>query len=273
MGLLSDIAGSYGDANTNETQANRLVELGTQAKADLIRVGQESIDGTAYKGAGVVSNTGNAAVDANGNVVSTLSAAQQANSDAALATSTGLFGQAGQSIGSRTDEIYGAASAAFQPEFMRQNTQVANDLYSSGRTGFGGGSSEQYANRQSQEQSLLNAYFGARGQATSEQTAQVTNATNALKGSQIAEASLFNNLGTALTGSELAHTAQVAGVNQNTQLNVTGIQTELQANKAAANLNAQTGAQQTDLLGNVINTGVLATKGDKSFIENLIELF
>jgi hypothetical protein len=277
MSLFGDLIDGGVNAVGVKDTADRLNELGNNARTELENVGQEAIDGTVFNPVGVVTNTGNTKTDADGNIVATLSPQQQAASDAALAASQGMFNEAGQSTADRTNDIFSAASAAFQPEFMRQNTQVANDLYSSGRTGFGGGSSEQYANRQSQEQSLLNAYFGARTQAGQEQVNQVNAANGALSGSMAGNAALFENQGVGIQQANLQQVGQIAGQNQNVQANVSGIQTQLNSNVTAANLEQGLFSEAAGLAGQtagVVGNAYGNSGNGKSFLENLVsELF
>jgi len=220
----------------NNEQGN-LQDWGSDAKNELTNLGQQVIKGTEFKPVGVVSNTGNVTTDANGNIVSTLNQGQQDASDAALGAATGLFGEAGVSVADRTQDIYGAAAAALQPQFQRQDTAVANGLYATGRSGFAsagfGGSSEQFSKNQSQEQSMLNAFFGARSQAGTEQHMQAQAAGSLLGSSMLGDGTMFNQHNSAMNQANLQQTGQLAGQNLNSQLVTSGIQTQLQAKIAA----------------------------------------
>jgi hypothetical protein len=184
-----------------------------------------------------VSNTGNVTTDANGNIVSTLNQGQQDASNAALNSAQGLFGEAGVSVADRTQDIYGAAAAALQPQFQRQDAAVANGLYASGRSGFAsagfGGSSEQFSKNQSQEQSMLNAFFGARSQAGTEQASQAQAANSLLSSSMLGDGTMFNQHNSATNQANLQQTGQLAGANLNSQLVTSGIQTQLQSQLGA----------------------------------------
>ena len=232
-GLLQQGANAYfGNKEQGNTQ-----DWGSDAKNELTTLGQEAIAGTAFKPVGVVSNTGNVTTDAGGNIISTLNQGQQAASNAALGAARGLFGEAGVSVADRTQDIYGSAAAALQPQFQRQDTAVANGLYASGRSGFAsagfGGSSEQFSKNQSQEQSMLNAFFGARSQAGTEQAAQAQAANSLLSSSMLADGTMFNQHNSAINQANLQQTGQIAGQNLNAQLVTNGIQTQLQGHQLA----------------------------------------
>ena len=240
-GLLeggSDLLGS-GIINTGlnlgvgNNEQGRLQDLGSDAKNELTALGQQVQRDTVFNPVGVVSNTGNVTTDANGNIISTLNQGQQDASNAALNAATGLFGEAGMSIADRTQDIYGASAAALQPQFDRQDSAVANGLYASGRTGFAsagfGGSSEQFSKNQSQEQSMLNAFLGARTQAGQEQQMQAQAAGSLLGSSMLGDGTMFNQHNGAMNQANLQQTGQLAGASLNSQLVTSGIQTQLQA--------------------------------------------
>jgi hypothetical protein len=197
-----------------------------------------------------------------------LSDANQAVSDQALAASQGLFAEAGVSVADRTQDIFGAASQALQGQFAMQNTQMGNDLYSQGRTGFNsasfGGSSEQYANRQSQEQSMLNAFYGARTQAGQEQLQQSQAAGSLLNSSFTPSAQLSMQQQAAQNNANMAQNGQIAGQNLSSQANITGVQ---------ANINAQ--IEQAKIKAGMFNSassvaGSLGAGVDDSAVGKLI---
>jgi len=232
-----DVASLFGGAYFGNNEQGKTQEWGSNAKNELMGMGQDAINNTKFNPVGVVSNTGNVTTDANGNIISTLNQGQQDASDAALGAATGLFGEAGVSVADRTQDIYGAAAAALQPQFQRQDTAVANGLYATGRSGFAsagfGGSSEQFSKNQSQEQSMLNAFFGARSQAGTEQHMQAQAAGSLLGSSMLGDGTMFNQHNSAMNQANLQQTGQLAGQNLNSQLVTSGIQTQLQAKIAA----------------------------------------
>jgi hypothetical protein len=237
-------------------EQGKLQDWGSGAKNELVDLGQQTIKDTQFKPVGVVSNTGNVTTDANGNIVSTLNQGQQDASNAALNSAQGLFGEAGVSVADRTQDIYGAAAAALQPQFQRQDAAVANGLYASGRSGFAsagfGGSSEQFSKNQSQEQSMLNAFFGARSQAGTEQASQAQAANSLLSSSMLGDGTMFNQHNSAINQANLQQTGQLAGANLNSQLVTSGIQTQLQSQMGAQD-------QRLGMLAN--NTGGQGASG------------
>ena len=234
-------ADKYGD---------KLNTIGKAAQDGLAAVGKQAVAGTQFSGYNTVSSTGNTATGGNGSTIYNLNDQATASQDAAYASANGLFNEAGVSVADRTDDIFGAAAQALQGQFAMQNTQLGNDLYSSGRTGFNsasfGGSSEQYANRQSQEQSMLNAFYGARTQAGQEQQAQAQAAGSLLGSAQS---------GTA----QLGMTGKIAGQNLATQANVTGTQANINAQIEQAKIQAgmfNSASSVAGQLGSAVDGGI-----------------
>jgi len=253
-GLMGDILrGGTQAVGINKAQ-DKLENIGNQARTDLQNIGSQAQDDTAWNPYSVVSNTGNVTTGPNGGYYAALGTGQQAASDAALNAATGMFQQAGQGIGDRTQDIFAGAQAALQPGFQRQDQQLANDLYSTGRTGFAGGTSEQYANKSAQEDSLLQAFFGARTQAGQEQLSQTQAADIALKGSHVSEASLINSMDPAIANSNLNQTGQIAGANLNTQANMTGQEMNMNANIASADLESGMFGAAANAVGSVADS-------------------
>jgi len=289
-GMLGDVIGGIIGGVGAAQGGSDLAAIGTQGKEELLGVGQAAREDTQFVGNTVATNTGNTVIDAQGGITSTLNqgqqnvsdsalnaaqgiygnvgdgslnAQQQATSDAALNAAQGVYGEAGRSVADRTNDIFSNYQAAAQPGINRANAQQGNDLYASGRTGFGGGSSEQYALKSAQEDQMMQAFFGARSQAGQEQVNQA-NAANALnQGStlqssfntqqlagQAGAANAFNqgsilqsahmgdqaNLG--MTGANMAQTGQIAGANLGSQTDIAAIQTELDGARSQAELTA-----------------------------------
>jgi hypothetical protein len=256
MGLLGDVlTGGIQAKGMNDAQKN-IEKIGNEAKTDLGKIGAQAQTDTAWNPYAVVTNTGNVTTGPNGGYVAALGADQKATSDAAMGAANGMFAAAGQSVGDRTNDIFAGAQAALQPGFQRADQQMANDLYSTGRTGFGGGSSEQYANKSAQEDSLLQAFFGARSQAGQEQLQQTQAADIALRGSHVSEASLINSMNPAIQNSNLNQTGQIAGANLNTQANMTGQEMYMNANIASGDLEAGMFGAAASAVGSVADTAL-----------------
>ncbi len=314
MSLLGDIMGTGVGLLGMDGAKDDVKKIGQQTNAGMQALGDEAIAGTQFNPFSVVSNTGNASVGANGSINASLSRDQQWASNAALGSAKGLLSnvndslsrdqqyqtnsalgasaslanQASQGLGSRTNEIYNAAQAAMQPQFDRAQSQMNNDLYSSGRTGFNsntfGGSSEQYANASAREDALMSAFFGARTQAGQEQGAQANaagalanasavqgtmnsnnmmntaNAGNTLLNTSLTgEAQMFNLLNPAIQAANLGQVGQIAGVDVSSQLGMTGLESEMAGVLKAADLeagmfNAASGAA-TSLGSSIANSG------------------
>jgi len=289
-GMLGDVIGQVIGGIGGQQYGQDMASIGEQGKNDLMAVGDEAREDTQFVGNTVATNTGNTVIGADGGITSTLnqnqqnvsdnalsaaggiygnigdgslSSGQQNLSNSAMGAAQGVYGEAGQSVASRTDSIFAAAQAAMQPSHNRANSQQANDLYASGRTGFGGGSSEQYALKSAQEDQMMNAFFGARQQAGQEQLQQaqaanllnegsttqgifngqqMTNSANAAnslnQGSIMQEAHMGNQVNLGLQGANLAQTGQIAGVNMGTQADVAGVQTQLDAARIEADQTA-----------------------------------
>jgi len=247
-------ADKYGD---------KLNTIGNAAQDGLAAVGKQAVAGTQFSGYNTVSSTGNTATGGNGSTIYTLNDQATASQDAAYASANGLFNEAGVSVADRTDDIFGAAAQALQGQFAMQNTQLGNDLYSSGRTGFNsasfGGSSEQYANRQSQEQSMLNAFYGARTQAGQEQQAQAQAAGSLLGSAQSGTAQLVNQQQASQNAANIGMTGKIAGQNLATQANVTGTQANINAQIEQAKIQAgmfNSASSVAGQLGSAVDGGI-----------------
>lgn len=268
-------------------------KIGKETNTGMQALAADATAATEFNPFSVVSGTGNTSVGANGSITASLSGDQQKASNAALGSATGLLGnvtdklsygqqnqtnqalnasaslahQASQGLDARTNDIFANAQAAMQPGFDRAQSQMNNDLYSSGRTGFKsatfGGSSEQYANASAKEDALMSAFFGARTQAGQEQGQQANaaaslaqastqqgtmnsnnmmntaNAGNTLLNTSLTgEAQLFNNLAPAINVADLGQTGQIAGANLSSQLGMTGLEAEMAGEVKAADLEA-----------------------------------
>jgi len=226
-------ADQYGD---------QLNTLGNEAQNQLSSVGAQAAGGTVFNGYNTVSSTGNTTTGGDGSTIYNLSGQAAQSQDAAYAAANGLFNEAGVSVADRTDDIFGAASQALQGQFAMQNSQLGNDLYSSGRTGFNsasfGGSSEQFANRQSQEQSMLNAFYGARTQAGQEQQMQAQAAGSLLGSAQSGTSQLVNQQQASQNAANIGMTGQIAGQNLSTQANITGVEANINAQIEQAKIKA-----------------------------------
>jgi hypothetical protein len=139
---------------------------------------------------------------------------------------------------------------------------MGNDLYSSGRTGFNsasfGGSSEQYANRQSQEQSMLNAFYGARTQAGQEQASQAQAAGSLLGAAQSGNAQLLNQQQASQNVANMGLTGQIAGANIGTQAKITGVEANINAQIEQAKIKAgmfNSASQVAGQVGSVADDG------------------
>jgi hypothetical protein len=293
MSLLGDIMGGGVGLLGMDAAQDSVKNIGRSTNEGMQTLADQAVTGTQFNPFSVVSGTGNTSVGADGSINASLSNGQQNASDAALGSATGLLSnvndnmtagqmnqtnsalnastslanQASQGLDSRTNEIFSSAQAAMQPGFDRAQSQMNNDLYSSGRTGFKsatfGGSSEQYANASAKEDALMSAFFGARTQAGQEQGQQANaaaalasssthqgtmnsnnmlntaNAGNTLLNTSLTgEAQLFNNLAPAINVANLGQTGQIAGANLGAQLGMTGLEAEMAGEIKAADLEA-----------------------------------
>ena len=306
-GMLGDVIGGIIGGVGAAQGGSDLAAIGTQGKEELLGVGQAAREDTQFVGNTVATNTGNTVIDAQGGITSTLNqgqqnvsdsalnaaqgiygnvgdgslnAQQQSMSDAAMGAAQGIYGEAGRSVADRTNDIFSNYQAAAQPGINRANAQQGNDLYASGRTGFGGGSSEQYALKSAQEDQMMQAFFGARSQAGQEQvnqanaanalnqgstlqgsfnTQQITgqaNAANAFnQGSILQSAHMGDQANLGMTGANMAQTGQIAGANLGSQTDIAGIQTELDGARSQAELNAGMFKTGSDLASGFVSAG------------------
>ena len=195
--LLGNIAGTGVSAAGVQNQVDRTNALGDYARQQSNQIGTDAAAATAFTPFSVTSGTGNTQVDANGNIVSTLSDPYQQLSNAsiaasqgftqaaqnrgqygqeALAASQGLFTQAAQGPQARQDAIFNQMNAAMSPEQERQMAQARAASHAQGRSGITsnlyGGSGEQLAMAKAREEALLNNYVQAQGLGMAEQAQQ-----------------------------------------------------------------------------------------------------
>lgn len=196
-GLIGNLAGTGISAAGVADQISRTNELGEYARQESQKIGEDALAATQFTPFSVTSGTGNTQVDADGNIVATLSdpyqqlsdssiAASQGFTDAAmnpnqygqeaLLASQGLFNQAAQGPQARQDAIFDQMNAAMSPEQERQMAQARAAAHAQGRSGITsnlyGGSGEQLAMAKAREEALLNNYVQAQGLGMAEQAQQ-----------------------------------------------------------------------------------------------------
>ena len=196
-GLIGNLAGTGISAAGVQEQINSTNALGAYARGESNQIGADASAATQFTPFSVTSGTGNTQVDANGNIVSTLSDPYQQLSDSSIAASQGLtnaaqnpnqygqealmasqglFNQAAQGPQARQDAIFNQMNAAMSPEQERQMAQARAVAHAQGRSGITsnlyGGSGEQLAMAKAREEALLNNYVQAQGLGLQEQAQQ-----------------------------------------------------------------------------------------------------
>ena len=188
-----------------------------------------------------------------------------ANQGAYMDASRQAMGNSMQNIAGREQDIYGRAMAMQQPMLDQQRAQMNAREYAQGRSGIRGsqfgGSGEDAAMARAQAQAQNNASFQAMGQAQQEMTNQANMASqygqmgqgmNSAMGQMgqgmgqmgqgmynmgyMAPNYQLNALQAGAQGGNMAQTGQLTGTGYGAQLGLGGIQTSVNADKAASEM-------------------------------------
>jgi hypothetical protein len=245
----------------------------------------------AFRGYGVTTGLGTSSVDGNGNTTVGVGPNQaMMNQGAAMMGMNNPYQQyglqaAGNAMGmntaAREQDVYNRAMAMQQPMLDQQRASSNAQEFAAGRGGVMGsqfgGSGEDAAMARAQAQAQNQASFQAMGQAQQEmmnqgnlasQFGQLGTATGQL-GSQMYANSFMpmqqqlNAMQVAQNNATMAQTGQLTGTGYGAQLGLGGIQTQVNADKAASELygniiasmmnNANSGNGQSSFLGSLFD--------------------
>ena len=207
-GFFSDLSGFFTGGTADSLaggllgyqQFDRLSDIGTEARAGAEALGARAQEDTAFRPFTVSTGFGGVATTPEGGYTTTLSPEMAAQQQALQGITGGLMGGMGtpdvsgiqqQALGGvggfltgamapmaqREADVYERIRATQRPEEQRQQLALEERLAAQGRTGLRtaqfGGSPEQFALAQAQEEAKARASLGALGQAQAEQLQQM----------------------------------------------------------------------------------------------------
>lgn len=152
-----------------------------------------------------------------------------------------FFGQAQQPTAGREQEIFNRMRAAQMPEEQRQRLALEERLAAQGRLGtssaaYGGATPEMLAMATAQEEGRNRAMLGAMQQAQAEQMQQAALGQQFLGSSYLPQQQLLAALQPGLTQQQMAQQAQQFGTGLFGETALSGIEAQLLAEQARANL-------------------------------------
>ena len=186
-----------------------------------------------------------------------------------------FFGQAQQPTAGREQEIFNRMRAAQMPEEQRQRLALEERLAAQGRLGtssaaYGGATPEMLAMATAQEEGRNRAMLGAMQQAQAEQMQQAALGQQFLGSSYLPQQQLLAALQPGLTQQQMAQQAQQFGTGLFGETALSGIEAQLLAEQARANLLGGVGSnilsgmftpQVNQRTGNVTSAGGLGNLG------------
>lgn len=282
MTMLSDILNGLTNAATiadGFNQVGAIDAYGDQVKGELMTLGNQLAQNSAFKGYGVTSGLGNTTVGADGSV--NLGVGQNTTfnnyANQAMSNSQSLMNQAMEDPASRQLAIYNQIMAAQNPQLNAMQAQQQAREMAMGRGGVRGsqfgGTAEDAAMARARVQGSNEAALGAR-QAAVNELAQMGNLANQM--GQLGQAAYQTSflpmqqqmqlLQIAGADADRAQTGQLTGQGYLAQLGLGGVQAAVNAKKASS-----------ELRGNIIdsildNSGSFwdAVIGEGSWLDSII---
>jgi hypothetical protein len=258
MEQLLALLGLAGGGALTGSAYNRLGNIGAQAKQAATTLAGQIGPMTQFRPFTVTSATGGQ-FGVTGGEDGTAATMTLSEPEAALQSS--LFGGAGQFFSNamqdtagREQDIYDRIRATQMQEEQTQRQALEERLAAQGRlgvrTGMFGGTPEQLAMERAQAQSRNQATLMAMQQAQQEQAQQAALGQQFLGGAYVPQAQLLNVQQASQLYPQLQQQAQLYGAGQYGETMMTGIEAQLIAEQARANL---IGGLGTGLLGGLFN--------------------
>ena len=322
-GFLGGTGGQLIGAGLSIDELNKITDIAQKSAAEQARVGKEAQAASAFRPFTVSTGFGGVQTTPEGGFATTLSPAQAAQQQQLEALTGGLLGGMGAGMpdvsgitgqalggvsgaltglaapmGQREADVYERIRAVQRPEEQRRQLALQEQLQAQGRTGLRtaqfGGSPEQFAFAQAQEEAKNRAALSALGQAQAEQQqqlglaqglfglgsgaaalpaslqqGQLGNIGASLGLQYLPEQQLLNALSPAINLANIAGTGQRQGAGYMSQAGISGLEDILQAETVRSQnlrdiyssiLGAQ--AAQTAAAGSeATNTGLLSGIG------------
>ena len=269
-GLLALLGlGGLGAAGVG-TAYNKLEGIGEQAKQEATTLANQIMPMSQFRPFTVTSATGGQfgvtpEIDAEGNVIGSqatmgVSPQEQALQGMLMDQSQQFLGQSAMPMGQREADVYGRIRAVQSPEEERQRLMLEERLMNQGRlgvqTGMFGGTPEAFALNKAQAEARNQASLMAMQQAQAEQAQAQQMGLSALGGSYVPQAQLLNVQQASQLFPQMQQQAQLFGTGQFGETMMTGIEAQLIAEQARANL---LGGIGSGLLGGLFSP--VATSG------------
>ena len=270
-GLLGLGAGAAGVA----TAYDDLRDIGAQAKTEADTLASEILPMSQFRPFTVTSATGGqfgvTPTTSGGTAANILLSPEERELQGMLMGQSQQFlGQAGLPMGQREADVYGRIRAVQAPEEERQRLALEERLAQQGRLGVRtsmfGGTPEALAMEKAQAEARNQASLMAMQQAQAEQAQSQQMGLAALGGAYVPQAQMLNLQQATQLYPQLQQQAQLFGAGQYGETKMTGIEAQLIAEQARANL---VGGLGTGLLGGLFSPIGNAEDG---FTTGLIEL-
>lgn len=240
LGLGGGVAGGF----LTKDAIDRLSNLGAQSKQEAFDLAQELQGMTEFQPFSVTSATGGQFGVTQGedglSVNMQVSPEEQALQQSLFGGAGQFFQNAMQDTAQREQDIYQRIRAAQSPEEQRQQLALEERLAAQGRggvrTNMFGGTPEQLAMAKAQSEARNTAMLGAMQQAQMEQAQQAALGQQYLGASYVPQAQLLNVQQASQLYPQLAQQQQQFGTGLYGETMMTGIEAQLLAEQAQANL-------------------------------------
>lgn len=243
-------------------QANRIGDLGEKVNNQTQQLAQQQIAGTTFKPYSVTSNLGNTGVDANGGINYNLSPELMSQYNMLQSGANGMFSNSMQDTTGREQDIYGRIRAMQMPEEGRAQNSMDARLTGQGRSGIRsaayGGTPEQLAYHKAVQESQNQASLMAMQQAQAEQLQQANLGGMFQQASFLPNSQLANLFNPSINTATLQQRGQLSGQDNSAQLQLGGLQSQVNAEKVRAELMANL----FGTLGNAANNSNTDFVGD-----------
>lgn len=248
--LLSLLLGIGGGGLLTKEALDRLQSVGSTAKTEATGLANEIKGMTQFKPFTVTSATGSsfgAKAGENGTEVDmNLSIEEQAMQNALFRDSKSFFDQAAMDPAERERQIYSRIRAAQDPGEQRARMALESRLNAQGRGGIGsalyGGTPEQLSMDIAQSEARNNAMLTAMQQAQTEQNQLASLGQQYQAAAYMPQAQLLNVQQAASLYPQMQQQAQLYGAGQYGETMLSGIEAQLLAEQAQANLYGSLGS-------------------------------
>jgi len=277
LGPLLGVGTAVGGGLLTKEAINRLGELGGEAKQEAFDLAAQIQPMTQFRPFTVTSATGGQFGVTGGEdgtaVTMTLSPEEQALQQNLFGGAGQFFGQAMQDTAGREQDIYDRIRATQMQEEGMQRQALEERLAAQGRlgvrTGMFGGTPEQLAMERAQAQSRNQATLMAMQQAQQEQAQQAALGQQFLGGAYVPQAQMLNVQQASQLYPQLQQQAQLFGAGQFGETMMSGIEAQLLAEQAQANL---LGGLGSGLLGGLFTPVATKEGGATNVLTTLLGL-